>query len=396
MRADVARADRNAAVRAAARSWRRAGVIDDVTLTAIEAEAPDDRVRVGPVFRVLLFIFTLIAITAAFGFVAIIADIEEQSAALVAIVSGIALAVITEVQTGPLRRAQGGTEAATSFAALVFLCGGAAWFLTEAGTLSWPDRLDLVALGLLGAALAGGAAWRWGFPLYAGAAMASLLFSLAFLPAARWQWIAVPLAFAPVFLRLSDSPRLPPAHRAACTVALLVGLAGLYLAVHLGSVDAGLTEDVGGWVREGPTGWKLIPRWLSILATALVPAAFLGLGLRQRRRPLLLLGLAAGAVSLATFYYYAEPGPLWLFLTLCGLAAIAAALAIRRFLDAAPDHERGGFTAEPLFDDPEAGERLETAASVVTLTPEARAAHEEPGFKGEGGEFGGGGASGSW
>ncbi len=59
MNAEAVRADRNDAIREAARTWKKAGAIDEASLKAIEAAYPDDRVRVGPVFRVLLFLFTL-------------------------------------------------------------------------------------------------------------------------------------------------------------------------------------------------------------------------------------------------------------------------------------------------------------------------------------------------
>ncbi|HSU81014.1 MAG TPA: hypothetical protein VLR69_01285, partial [Thermoanaerobaculia bacterium] len=64
----AALADRNASVRAAARAWKEAGAIDVEALAAIEAAYPDDRQGVGPVFRVLLFLFTLISVSGAFGF----------------------------------------------------------------------------------------------------------------------------------------------------------------------------------------------------------------------------------------------------------------------------------------------------------------------------------------
>gem|GEM_PF-3790418 len=57
--------DRNAAVRAAAGAWAAAGAIDGAALAAIWAAYPDDRRRVGPVFQVLLFLFTLISINGA-------------------------------------------------------------------------------------------------------------------------------------------------------------------------------------------------------------------------------------------------------------------------------------------------------------------------------------------
>jgi hypothetical protein len=392
MRADAARADRNAAVRAAARSWRRAGAIDDATLAALEAEVPDDRVRVGPVFRVLLFVFTLLAIGAAFGFVLAVNDDGGKSLGPLALAWGVLLVLVTEFQTGPMRRAQGGTEDATAFAALAFLFGAAAWFIIEMNPQHGPEPRATMVLCLLGAALGATAAWRWGFPLYAGAAMASLLLALGFIPGERLLWIVVPLVVAPLLLRLSDSPRLPPAHRTACTFALVVALAGLYFALHYGSVNGRVIEKMDDFGRlEIPP--SILWGWLSLAGTALLPVGFLALGIRQRRRPLLLLGLATAAVSLATFYHYAAPGPLWAFLTVCGLFTIAAALAVRRFLDAAPDKERGGFTAEPLFEDLARQRILEAGAAVAAFTPDARTVREEPKYAGGGGEFGGGGSS---
>ena len=71
------------------------------------------------------------------------------------------------------------------------------------------------------------------------------------------------------------------------------------------------------------------------------------------------------------------------------------ALAIRRLLDSGPAHERGGFTAEPLFGDPERRSALEIAAGVAVLSPAPRPV-ERPGFEGGGGQFGGGGGTGTF
>ena len=46
MRADAARADRNEAVRQAARDWHRAGILSDEGLKGVEDLYPEDRVRV--------------------------------------------------------------------------------------------------------------------------------------------------------------------------------------------------------------------------------------------------------------------------------------------------------------------------------------------------------------
>ena len=393
MSPEAARSDRNAAVRRTARAWQKAGAIDEATLAAIESAHPDDRVRVGPVFRALLFVFTLLAVSAGFGFVGAIvgtAGNEGDVFGVLAGIFGIGLAVLTEVQTGALRRAQGGTEAATSFAALGFLLGALAWFVFEKGDVSFQTGAPI--LFVAAAVLCAAAAWRWGFPLYAGASMAAVLMALAYAPGARLLWIVLTLVTAPVFLRLSDAERFPPSHRMGFVAALLVALAGLYFAVHLGSFDLGTIELMGdgSWLK--PASGSRALRWLSVAATALIPLVLLVLGVRQRRRSLLLPGIAAAIASIITLHVYRDLGPAWLLLTAWGAVAIAGTLAVRRFLDARPGKEWRGLTAEPLFEDLEKENLIETAAAVVTLAPEAREPRE-PGFAGGGGEFGGGGSS---
>ncbi len=281
----------------------------------------------------------------------------------------------------------GGIEDATSLAAAGFLVGFAYWFFDKAGL----SGEHVFAATLLAAALLlAGAAWRWGNPLFGGAAMAAFLGSFLAFPNARLVWIVLPLLAAPVLARLSESGRLPPLHRTACALALGVALAALYAAVHLGCVDSHLMEGLHG-DSPGP-----IPRGLSIAATALVPAVYLAIGLRARRYVFLILGAGTAVASLVTLRYYVHLAPLWVVLTLSGAALIALVFALRRFLDSGAGKERHGYTAEPLFE--EMGKRgmLEAGVAVLSLSPEARPVHEEPGFTGGGGSFGGGGASGDF
>lgn len=392
MRTDAAEADRNAAVRKAARAWKKAGVIDDAALAKVEAAHPDDRVRVGPVFRVLLFLFTLVGINAGFGFLLLLlSEAGDDAFAILALIVGAGLVFLTEVQTGPFKRAQGGTEAATSFAALGLLAGGSAWIFSD--SMGWDFETVVLAELVLLTLLCAAAAWRWGYPFYAAVSVAAFLGVLAHLPAARLLWIALAVLAAPVLLRLSDSSRLPPALRASATAALITALAGLYLAVNLQSFDLGAVELFGDPNRllRPETGPPAL-RTLSAIATALVPIVFLALGVRTRRRPLLLLGIATAVASILTLHAYVDLGPSWLLLVVWGAVAAGTALALRRSLDSGPDHERAGFTAEPLFENLERQGVLEAGAALVTFTPEARV-KQEPGFAGGGGEFGGGGSS---
>jgi hypothetical protein len=387
---DCERADRNDAVRGAAADWQRAGVIDEATRQAIEATAPDDRVRVGPVFRVLLFIFTVIAVNAGFGFLSLFFTMKSSGVlAGFALVTGVVLALATDFQIVHLRRSEGGTEAATSLLAIGYLMGAAAWWVFETIDLDFRDGLPVLCLA--GAVLAAMAAWRWGYPLYAGAAVAAALIALARLPFGRLLWIALPLVTAPFLLRLGESPRLPPSHRASWTLVLGVALAALYAAVHLGSWEAQLVEEIGQAGVPPPRSDALW--WLSVAATALVPVILLTLGIRHHRYPLLIVGAGTAVASLITLRWYVHFAPLWVVVTVSGALLVGLVLGLRRWLDAGPNRRRNGFTAEPLFQDLARQRALEMGAAVLSFSPDARNVHEEPRFEGGGGQLGGGGSS---
>lgn len=405
MTPELGRSDRAAAVRAAARSWRRAGIIDAAALAAVENGFPDDRVRVGPVFRALLFVFTLVGVSGALGFVAAgMGGGRGGALAVLALVAGIALLALTEFQVGALRRRQGGIEAATSLMGIALLLAAAAWFLYEAEHLGRAPSVP--ALCVLAAALAGAAAWRWGYPLYAAVGAAAALAALAHLPAGRIVWIALPLAAAPALLRLSESPRLPPAHRSSAMAVLLVALAGLYLAVHVGSWDQQIVERIGGrpsWsTLVAPPGVPPAPAdtgllwWSAVAATALLPILLLAAALKRRRLPLLLAGAVAAVASLATLRHYLHLEPIWLVLTLAGALWIAVVFGLWRYLESGPGAERDGFTADPLLTDRGRQGALEIGAAVLTLQPGARSPGEAHPFEGGGGRSGGAGATGDF
>lgn len=389
MNREAAQADRNAAVRAAARSWRKAGAIDGAALAAVEAAWPDDRRRVGPVFRVLLFVFALISIQGALGFAwALTGSNSEPVLAGMALVMGLLLLAATEYQITRMRRIQSGAEAATSFAGLQFLAGFVFWALYNAGA---GERWTAGGMLLAAALLLAGAAWRWGYPLYAGAAMAALLGSFTVVPGGRLAWIALPLLSAAFLVRGSESDRLPPSLRASCAAALGVGLAGLYGALNVASYDHGWLEVWNGNPRPGP-GSRIWPV-LFWTATAVVPIVYLAIGLRTRRYVFLMVGAMAAVASAVTLRFYVHLAPLWVILTLSGAFLAGAVFALRRFLDSGPEKERGGFTAEPLFEDLARRRMLEAGAAILSLSPEARPVREEPKLTGGGGEFGGGGSS---
>jgi hypothetical protein len=98
-----------------------------------------------------------------------------------------------------------------------------------------------------------------------------------------------------------------------------------------------------------------------------------------------------GIASLVTLRLYLHLAPLSVALSIGGLAAIVLALFLRRWLDAGAGGERGGFTAEALFEDETRQRMAEAAVGVAQMTPP----RPEPSLSG-GGRSGGAGATGSF
>jgi hypothetical protein len=389
MRADAANADRCEAVRGAAAAWQRTAWIDEETRIRIDARYPDDRVRAGRVFRILFFILTACALQ---GGLAIAYPLMGSAVRIgpVALVGGLLCVAVTEYLLGPKKRRQGGIEPAFSLVAIAQLMLAVAVLVNSAPT-GFENRLaiDLCLFG----ALAMAAAWRWGYSFYAVGGCVMLLAAATRLPWARLFWTVVPLTLFAPLLASCDSPRLPPVLRRCAAVVLATLAVAFYTAINVYCLDRRFLES-GLWSSHGSQ--SALPRNVSILLTALVPPALLILGIRTRRRLLLNLGIVFVAASLITLRFYSHVAPLWLALCAGGGALLAASVMARSYLASGAGKERGGFTAEPLLDNPANRRTFEMLASVAAMTPHPRSTPPEAGFQGEGGKFGGGGASGEF
>jgi hypothetical protein len=235
------------------------------------------------------------------------------------------------------------------------------------------------------------AAWRWGFASFAGFAAFFCLVALAQGDLGRGAWLILGVAAAPLVLRIARSPFWPPAHRRCVEAAGLVLVAGAYVATNIYSLDHRWIEGLTNGGYAPAPAWARTP---AIAGTILVPPLVLAAGIRFRHRALLAAGSLMAAASLTTLRRYHPVGPWWLALVLGGSACLALAVGLRRWLDAGPDHERWGFTAEGLFEDRRLARAVQAAATIVAMSPGPRPA-AEPGFEGGGGRSGGGGATGS-
>ncbi len=390
MNAEIVAAERMKEARDAARAWRRAGFIGEDALARILTLYPDDRQRFGPGFRALAFIFAGIASWAVIGLWFALFDARPDSAGSF-VVWALALAALTEFQRGPWKRADAGAESVTALmAALLAIIAGVIGF---GGT-----RLDDLPVRFLVSAflVCSLAAWRWGDKLLFLGAGLSGFGLLAQAGEGRLLWILASGVLIFVCIPASRDRAPAPSYRWGAVILGGVAILALYGAVHLWSFDERLIESMRA-AHPAPHGTAAPSfRWLSILATALLPPGLLLAGWR-RREPLLVYGglLLIGA-SIATIRLYRQVMPLSFALILIGAACVGLALMVRRWLRSGSTGERHGFTADPLFDNTSRTEAIRSVVAMASFTPGAPGPASRAAFEGGGGGFGGGGATGTY
>jgi hypothetical protein len=389
MRREAIAWERAAEVDAAARGWRRAGAIDEATHRRIREAFPDPCVTPGAVWRVLTgaMVAAIVLCTLAAMALSVWRSSSELQALL--LLWGAACLVATELLEASPRSARRGAAGATSVLGVGLFLVGLGLTLVETVRLRDDDAIDVL---LVAAVLTCGlAAWRWGSPLFAGLAGGALFCALARLPGGRLLWLLAGAALAGAAAWRLDDVRLAPSHRLGAAVLTVIGIGAVYAAANVYSLDEGILEHLA---RLAPSREDL-PRGARLAAagaTALFPLVVLAWGLGSRRTLLIDTGIVLLALSLVTLRHYVQLAPLWVVLTLSGALLVVVALAVERALRRARDGELAGFTAEPLFSDERRQQALQILPVVTTFAPEARAPGPEPGFAGEGGRFGGGGA----
>ena len=389
MRREAIAWERAAEVDAAARGWRRAGAIDEATHRRIREAFPDPCVTPGAVWRVLTgaMVAAIVLCTLAAMALSVWRSSSELQALL--LLWGAACLVATELLEASPRSARRGAAGATSVLGVGLFLVGLGLTLVETVRLRDDDAIDVL---LVAAVLTCGlAAWRWGSPLFAGLAGGALFCALARLPGGRLLWLLAGAALAGAAAWRLDDVRLAPSHRLGAAVLTVIGIGAVYAAANVYSLDEGILEHLA---RLAPSRENL-PRGARLAAagaTALLPLVVLAWGLGSRRTLLIDTGIVLLALSLVTLRHYVQLAPLWVVLTLSGALLVVVALAVERALRRARDGELAGFTAEPLFSDERRQQALQILPVVTTFAPEARAPGPEPGFAGEGGRFGGGGA----
>lgn len=393
MRAAWVEAERTAEVREAIEGWHRAKAITEEIRRRMEAlyPLPD---RPSLIVRLLARFFVSLAVFGVFGVMAIVVGGGGSKATglgVCCVLLSVGLVIATELLRGAPRLSGLSAHGATSFWAVVFGLAAAGIFLSEGGSLG-SDRF-LTLMILLTAIAFCSAAWRWGSWVYAAIGGCALFLFLGRLPAGRLLWIVVGSGLALLVQPFLDRASLAPSHRRSAGALLAAALIAVYAAANRLSLDERLLEELRGGARDMPGGGE---RFAAAVATALLPALVLLWGVTTRRSLLLALGALFTAASLVTLRFYVHVAPLWVILAGSGIALIAVATLLERFLASGPGRERAGFTGEPLFSDEGRAQALQAAAVIASLTPAAQAAGPSPDrdrFVGGGGSSGGAGAS---
>lgn len=389
MRPEAIGWERAAEVHAAARGWRRAGAIDEATQERIREAFPDPCVTPGSVWRVLTGGMVAAIVLCTFAAAALGLWRSSTAIQILLLLWGVACLVATDVLEASPRSARRGAAGATSVLGVGFSLLGLGLVLVESMRLPGDDAIDVL---LVAAVLTCGlAAWRWGSPLFAGLGGGALFCALARLPHGRILWLVGGAALTGLAAWRLDEVRLAPSHRIGAAVLTVVGIGAVYAAANVYSLDEGSLEHLA---RIAPSREDLPrgARLAATAATALLPLAVLAWGLRSRRILLLDTGIVLLALSLVALRQYVHVAPLWVVLILAGALLVVLALAVERALRRARSGEIAGFTADPLFSDERRQQVLQIVPVVTAFTPEARAPAPDPGFAGEGGRFGGGGA----
>jgi hypothetical protein len=391
MRRDSVAWERAAQVRKAADEWLRAGAIDPPIHGAIRDAYHDPCVTPSAVWRGLTAILVTAVSLCTVSAVWIAVEPGARTASLLLFVFAALAFTATERLDASPRLARRGAAGVTAFWGSVFLLVALGLFMLDGAGVNFDRAVDAVLLA--GVLVWGVGCWRWGIPLFAGLSAVSLFLILGRLPFGRVCWVLVGMALIGLAARRSDAAAWAPSHRRAAVVVLVVGVAAVYAAVNVYSLDEQLLEDL----RPFAPPRVAMPRELLVLtaiATGLLPLVVLAWAIRSRRTLLLDAGIVLLALSLVTLRHYVHVAPVWAVLTAAGAGTIGLALVVERALRRSPGGERAGFTADVLFSDERREHLLQTLPVVAAFTPAASVAPaEDKGFAGRGGAFGGGGAS---
>lgn len=386
------------------RRWEEAGLISPAQAAAIRERYRPDLVRVNLFIRILLALFTAVGVVALVALPAVLLDVEKDGLTLLFLLFAPLCAGVADQQLIHGRRLyRCGAEEMLLFLSVLFLALAIGIPAHDWGQSAerW-GWLAAHAIALVGATVL---AIRYGYALAALGAVAALAaFPFHLADALHWYrpgWCRLVLFLLLASLgffaqqRLIRRESLPRGTIWCLETVRLAALAGIYLDVNLYAHRLLWLDWLDG--TPGASGGSWSVPWVDPLCaafTALLPVAALALGIVRRDRALLWYAVFTGIASILTLKYFYHLGYLAEELTIAGLLLGGLAFGLLRWLRSGADQRRGAFTAEPLLEPRLYGLDAEALAAIQPLAPTPKA--DSGGFRPGGGEFGGGGASGSY
>lgn len=365
------------------REWKDAGLVSAETAANIGAEIGEAPARAAWPLRVVLFGFSGLCLSACIGLFTV--GIRDRTAIGVWCLVWAGIAVfVAETLIRALKAYRQGAEEALVAAAVV-LCAFGAERLSGGAGRSWDFSTAIFSFALAAASAAAYA--RYGYRLAAigvavglGVLVSS---SSGSVNAARVELAAL---YAALLAVVSFWPDLPRRERERLEIARFF----LALSVPL-CLNLRLERIAGGYALGG--GLDAFA-WATAAAIALIPAAVLAWGVSSRARALIWAGGIGLLIALCSVKPYLGIARNSWDPAVLGAALIAAALILKRRLDSGPGGRRGAYSSQELAGD-RGGGALGLLAGVVAAAPAAAPAGPDAPH-GRGGDFGGGGASGSF
>ena len=320
------------------RDWTRAGLLNPAQGAQLESELKVALRRTGRMLRLGLAVFTVVAVAAAVGFILLFADVHsDRLAAVLVVIAGAGCVGAADRLVERYRLYRHGVEEALAVSGVIFGSLGIG-LLISMSDFSWASALvGALAVGAVGAF---GVYLRFGLRYAAVAAIACL----AFIPLEIRLPVPMRLLVASAMLagifagargvrRANRDNLLGDDARTLEAVAIL----GTYLILNL---------EVSGTVIGLGGSATLLPwfKWTTYVLVWLLPPMIVWIGVRERERLLIDVGIVTFLLTLATNKQYlgrtSNPWDPIVF----GLGIAGAALVVRRWIAAGPSQERNGFT----------------------------------------------------
>lgn len=370
-----------------AKQWLKSGLIAPEQYAAVAAEYKSGFYHPNLMIRILLFIASLIALGGVTGMLGLFfSAILEDAIAILCLIYGIvSLLVLEFVFIKNSNHYKSGVNEALLYHSIGFTIGGIAGltdFNTSAVTITCLLVFGLCAYRYLDLISTAAALCSFGylifFEMYEMGGIAQQSIPVAFI-----------IVFAPLYFCFKNlRTRKDTAEWENCLILaeafslLAVYAAGNYFVVRELSVN--LME------LELASGEDIPLAFLFYGLTVVIPVLYLYFGIKNKDVVLLRISLLAIAFSVFTFKYYFSLGHPEFTLTAAGVILLAITFLLFRYLKT-PKH---GYTRDNILKEKLADANPE--AFVISQTLGGNTVTMDESFKGGGGGFSGGGASGKF